>query len=113
MRGTSYFSKVKAAWKLAWKQISFRYQLILFSAVVLGFAFFFPFFFDFLEARDGAVLSDGFLDLIPARDSSWIVFFFLYSGILLGIRYNLLKPKNFLIGLEIYCMVTLMRITSL
>ncbi|MCX6291235.1 MAG: phosphatase PAP2-related protein [Bacteroidetes bacterium] len=109
----SSFTPVKQAWSHSWKQPSFRVQFIFFLAVVIGFAFFFPYFFDYLEARDGKILNDPLLNLIPPKDISWTVFFFLYSGILIGLFCNILKPKNFLIGLEIYALVTLLRITSL
>src|ERR1043166_9319076 len=98
-----YFKNVRLHWKEAWKQEAFRLQLMVFLVLAISFGFFFPFFFDYVEAREGKILSDPLLNLIPARESSWIVFLFLYTGIILGIRCNLLKPKNFLIGLEIYC----------
>lgn len=113
MKSVSYFSSVRENWRTIWRQPSFRIQFIIFLLPVIGFGFFFPFFFDYLEARDGIVLNDPIVNLLPAKDISWIVFFFLYSGILMGLACNLIKPKNFLIGLEIYCLVTLLRITSL
>jgi hypothetical protein len=109
----SNLTSFKSSWRSAWKQSAFRIQFFISLLIVIGFAFFFPFFFDYLEARNGKLLSDPLLDFLPPRDSSWMVFFCLYSGILIGLVCNLLRPKNFLIAMEIYSLVTLMRILSL
>jgi hypothetical protein len=113
MKSVSYFTSVRQLWRAALKQPSFRLQLILSLLILAGFGFFFPFFFDYVEGRHGILLNDPLLNLIQPRDTSWTVFFFLYTGIFMGIFINLRHPKNFLVMLEIYCMVTLLRITSL
>jgi hypothetical protein len=109
----SRLTPLKRNWIGAWNQPSFRIQFIISLLIILAFGFFFPFFFDYLEARDGMPLNDPLLNVLPPRDVSWMVFLCLYSGILIGTACNIIKPKNLLIALEIYFLVTMMRIFSL
>jgi hypothetical protein len=105
---TSYLS-----WKQAWNIPSFRLQFVASLCIIASFGFIFPWFFDFLEAREGPQLTDAVLNFFPAADISWIIFFFLYSGLLVSI-YGLAKfPVQMLIALETYWMVTLMRMLSI
>lgn len=101
------------SWKLAFGNVGYRVQFALSVATMIALALFFPTFFDYLEARQGAVLHDFLLDLIPAADVSWITFIFLYAGIFIGVGCNLFRPMNMLMALQTYVLVTLMRVVSL
>jgi hypothetical protein len=72
-----------------------------------------PYFFDYLEARTGPQLNDWFLSVFPAYDVSWVVFFFLYFGILISLFSLAKTPLPFLLALETYALVMLLRILSL
>jgi len=104
---------VSHRWQKCLKQPAFQVQLVIALSIVAAFGFIFPSYFDYLEARNGTLLNDPLLGLIPPKDSSWIIFFFLYTGIVTGIICNIIRPKNLLIGFEIYCMVTILRLISL
>jgi hypothetical protein len=104
---------VKDSWAIAWKHRSFRVQFIITLLVVLSFSVVFNRFFDFVESRHGSSLIDFVLDYLPVYDVSWLVFFFLYSGILVGIYYHLNHPKTILIVLQTYVLVTLTRICTI
>ena len=106
-------STIRLNWRTAWRQRLFRAQLIVCLLVIIAFGFLFPSFFDFIESRNGNTLNDFILNLIPPKDISWTVFLFLYLGIAIGMLSNLIKPKNFLIALEVYCLVTLLRMCSI
>ncbi len=101
------------AWEDAWKHASFRIQAIVTLVTVLSFTVIFNRFFDFVESRNGASLNDYLLELLPAYNVSWIVFFFLYSGIVFGLYYHLNHPKTILIAFQTYVLVTLMRICTI
>jgi hypothetical protein len=101
------------AWQKAWQSSSFRIQLVITVAIMLSFTVVFNRFFDFIEARNGTVLNDYLLQIIPSTDVSWVVFFFLYSGILLGVHYHLAHPKTILVAFQTYVLVTLMRIGTI
>ena len=105
--------KSQPTWQQAWSSISFRVQLIVTLLTITGLAMSWPYFFDFLEARSGPQLNDVFLNLLPAADVSWVVFFFLYGGIFIAI-YGLIKyPRQLLLALETYALVTLLRMLTI
>ena len=70
-------------------------------------------FFDFVEARQGVLLNDYLLNYLPSYNVSMIVFFFLYSGIFIGIYYHLIHPKAILIAFQTYILVTLLRLLTI
>ncbi len=106
-------SRIIDAWKTAWLHKAFRFQAILFLILVLSFTFIFKYFFDFVESRSGSYLNDPLLNTIPSYDVSWVVFFFLYSGILLGLWYHIAHPKTILIAFQTYVLVTLVRLCTI
>jgi hypothetical protein len=81
--------------------------------IVLSFIFIFGKFFDFVESRSGRHLNDYILNIIPSYDVSWTVFFFLYSGIFVGLYYHLIHPKTILVVFQTYLIVTLVRIGTI
>jgi hypothetical protein len=110
---TSYSSEIAAAWREVWRYKSFRWQAIITLLTVLSFSVIFNRFFDFIEGRKGSLLNDFVLQLLPAYNVSWVVFFFLYTGILAGIYYHLIHPKTILIAFQTYVIVTLIRIGTI
>jgi hypothetical protein len=109
----SRITTVKTRWIEAWKNPSFRIQFILSLVIIFAFSFFFPYFFDYIEARNGNPLNDPVLNNLPPKDLSWMVFLCLYSGILIGIFCNAGRPRNLLIAMETYFLVTLLRIFTI
>lgn len=101
------------SWKQAWSNHYFRLQLILSVLIIISFGFIFPWFFDFLEAREGPQLRDRLLHLFPSADISWTIFFFLYTGIAIAMSQLIKLPVQLLIAFETYCLVTLLRMLSI
>lgn len=99
-------SLTSQAWKKAWNLKAFRSQFIVSLLVLASFAWIFNWFFDFAEGRTGTKLQDPFLELLPVRNVSWTVFFFLYMGILIALYCNWSKPKLLLLALQTYVLVT-------
>ena len=93
----SYKKEINTAWRNAWKHKAFRVQSIITLIVVLSFSVIFNRFFDFVESRSGATMNDFLLPLLPGYNVAWIVFFFLYSGIFIGLYYHLNHPKTILV----------------
>ena len=112
-KNNSYSSVIAAAWRQAWTIPSFRIQAVITLIIILSFTVIFKQFFDFVESRQGALLNDYILVRIPSYNVSWIVFFFLYSGIIFGLYYHLGHPKTILIIFQTYVIVTLLRICTL
>ncbi len=112
-KNSTYFITITSAWKEAWTYPSFRIQSIITLLAVSSFTIIFSRFFDFVESRQGSFLNDFILAMLPAYNVSWIVFFFLYSGIIFGIYYHLHQPKIILIIFQTYVLVTLLRICTI
>lgn len=106
-------SEIGKSWKGAFSHPSFRNQFVLTFLVLLSFAFIFPYFFDFIEARNGPVMTDILLEQLPAMDVSLVVFFFLYSGIVVGLISHLSHPKAVLLAFQTYVLITLVRMLSI
>jgi hypothetical protein len=106
-------NRLPSAWKHAWQFRSFRIQAITTLVAVLSFTLIFNSFFDFVESRQGDYLQDYLIDMLPSYDVSWVVFFFLYSGIFLGLGYHLSHPKTILVAFQTYVLVTLLRICTI
>lgn len=106
-------SSIAKAWREAWGFRRFRIQAILTLIIILSFTVIFKSFFDFVESRNGTFLTDPLLELLPPYNVSWVVFFFLYSGIIFGLYYHLNHPKTILIIFQTYVIVTLVRICTI
>jgi hypothetical protein len=106
-------SNSQLSWKQAWNNKSFRLQLFVSLAIIASFTITWTYFFDYLEARDGPQLNDWFLNLFPAADISWVVFFFLYFGVFLSLVSLVKTPLPLLLALETYALVTLLRMLAI
>lgn len=91
----------------------YRLHLAAMLLCIVGLGTGTPYFFDFIESRSGMLLTDPVLDLLPSRNVSWLVFFILYSGAVLGLYSNSDKPVAFLLTLQSYVFVMLMRCLTL
>jgi hypothetical protein len=104
---------IKTAWRTAFHHAGFRIQFILTMAVTLSFSVVFHYYFPYVESRTGRQLSDFVLSILPPADVSHFVFFFLYSGMIIGLLSHLSHPKVILVAFQTYVLVTLMRIVTI
>lgn len=92
-------------WGIALENTRFRNKII---AGLLMFTFIlllFPYFFAFIEARNGLVLNDFLLDYLPPHDFSIPIFIIIWSTTILLIIRCINQPAIFL--QVIYCLVIL------
>jgi hypothetical protein len=104
---------LSTAWKYYWSIRSFRIQFIITVCVLISFMFFFPYFFDFIESRDGKLLSDPILEMLPAKDVSTFVFSLLYFAVLSWLIISIKNPAVLLSGIQTYAMVTVLRMITI
>jgi hypothetical protein len=71
-----------------------------------------PHFFAYIDSRTGTLLSDPLLEWLPAYDVSWLAFLLLYSSVILATLFLIRYPHSLLLCLQAYCLVTLMRFSS-
>ena len=100
-------------WRQALRVRGFRFQLAATIAAIAGIAAGTPYFFDYIESRSGPVLPDPLLDVLPGRNVSWLVFFILYSGVVVGLYANSRKPVYLLLSMQTYVFVMFMRCLTL
>jgi hypothetical protein len=100
-------------WSDAWKIPSFKWKFWVGMAVFAGILIYLPFFFDAIENRNGLVLPDFILELIPARNYSVAVFFLIWSSCLLLIIRMYRDPMMMLVILWAYNCVTLLRMACI
>jgi hypothetical protein len=67
------------AWKKAWSDHGFRIKTIIATVLLLAILTSFPFFFSYIEKRDGIQFNDRLLKLIPPIDVSGLTFILIWS----------------------------------
>jgi len=106
-------SALSLKWSDAWKIPSFKWKFWVGMAVFAGILASLPFFFDAIENRNGHVLPDFILDLIPAHNFSVAVFFLIWSSCLLLVLRIYRDPMILLVTLWAYNGVTLLRMACI
>ena len=110
---STYLLLVKRNWKEIWPDKTFRRLILATPFYIIAIASFFPWFFDFIEARNGKILGDIILDFLPAINVSGLIFFCLYTCLVISMTYLVAHPRQLLLTLLTYCMVTTLRIFSI
>lgn len=98
---------------VSWKKKNTLLLLAICIAYVVALALFWPFYFDFIEARSGTQLNDFLLELLPAKDISVVIFIALYAGVVIGLLSLIKTPESFLMAIFTYCFVTSLRIIAI
>jgi membrane-associated phospholipid phosphatase len=84
-------------WQLAIKNVSFRSKLIIGLILIVIVLFLLPFFFEFIEERQGYKLNDALLNVLPPADVSIPVFAMIWSMVLLFVIRSITNPQLFLL----------------
>ncbi len=101
---------LKKSWGECRKNPGFRIQLFASVAVLIFIMFLLPRYFNFIQQRNGWVLQDSLLQLIPARDVSFITFTFIYSALIITAISLTRYPLLLLRTLKSYCFLLIIRI---
>src|SRR5215204_3485143 len=83
-------------WAEMMKDESFRKKLYVGIVLALAILISFPFFFQYIEQREGEVLNDVLLGMIPARDVSIPIFTIIWSVTMLFFVRSAQNPTLFL-----------------
>jgi len=97
-------------WKLALKSRHFRIQFIVSLVVLATIAFLIPYFFLYIQQRNGIVLNDPLLKLLHPVDVSSVTFTVIYGALLLSIIHLSFSPERLLLMIEAYCILTFLRV---
>jgi hypothetical protein len=89
---------IAIAWRKAWSNRVFRIKTIVATIVFLSILIAFPFFFSLIEKRQGSLLHDPLLAVLPAIDVSVITFITIWSMIILFVVRCIQDPNIFIVG---------------
>jgi hypothetical protein len=104
---------IKDAWKAAWEDSVIRWQLIAIIVLIPVFILVLPFFFNYMEKRDGVVLNDWLLAQVPPHNVSVIIFSIIWGMILLTLYRSLRDPSIVITYCITLAFITVARITCI
>lgn len=100
-------------WQFAFKANGFRTKIIVSTSFLLLYAFIAPIIFEFIQQRNGYILSDYVLLHLPALNLSLPIFTLLYFLIASSILVFIFHPKSFLLTLVAYVILTTLRFSTI
>lgn len=100
-------------WLLAIKNIYFRWKLIAGILLLLMVVIFLPFFFQYIEQRQGYLPDDVLLNALPATNVSIPIFAMIWSMVLLFMIRSIKSPQLFLLYLFSFLLLCFFRIITL
>ncbi len=101
------------AWNDAWNNRIFKIKTIAGTVILLCVLSLLPYFFVFVEKRDGPQLHDRLLQLLPATDVSVLTFIIIWSVTLLLFIRCVKNPDIFLLMLWSFLLLCLSRILTI
>jgi hypothetical protein len=108
-----HFMTIKLNWQLLWRNRSFRYKLFVGGFLITIILICFPYFFQYIEQRNGVVLNDGLLFLIPPHNVSVLIFILIWSSSFFMLLTAVRKPGILLTFLIAYVILCLCRIVTI
>jgi hypothetical protein len=107
------FLTFSGAWRTAWQVKSFRNKLIIAAVLLLFCGWLAPIVFQYAEQRTGVILSDFILECFTPTDLSLPIFLVMDTLLLISIAVLITKPHHFLITLQAYVLLTLVRFLTI
>jgi hypothetical protein len=104
---------ISGAWRNALQVKSFRLKLILAAVLLLFCSWLAPIVFQYAEQRTGVLLSDFILEWLLVTDLSVVIFIVMDTLLIISIVALLIKPDYFLIVLQAYALLTLVRFATI
>ena len=101
------------AWQKALQVRGFRYKIGITLVLLILCAFLAPVLFQFIQQRPGILLDDYLLARLPTVDLSLWIFLLLYAFIFWGILSLAKEPDRFLLALQAYVLLTVLRFITL
>jgi hypothetical protein len=106
-------TSIKGIWKEAWSSPVKRSRLIAVIILVPIFALSLPFFFKYVEKRNGVVLNDLLLAQIPPHNLSVLIFTIIWGMILFILYRSLYNPSILITYCFTLAVVTVVRVTCI
>lgn len=109
----NYFRDCKLNWQQCWQNKSFRIKLFIGFIFITAILLCFPFFFQYIEQREGVVISDAILNAVPSLDVSVPIFMLIWSCAFLMLLAVIKNPEILLTFLIAYIILCILRIISI
>jgi len=106
-------NKVFDEWLNAWNYKDFKYRVSLTIPVFALVMYFMSNFLEYIENRKGVVLQDPILNLFAPMDVTWITFILIYSGLLIGVYFLFLEPRQMILAFQAYTLLYFFRVTGM
>lgn len=104
---------VREEWQEAWQAPAFRRKIVTGLPLLIIMLSCFPLFFQYIEKRNGVVLQDPVLRLIPPHNVSVALFIVIWSITLLSVFRAARSPQMFLTYLWAFILVSIFRIMTI
>lgn len=105
--------EIFVSWKQAMQTKAFRNRLIIAHVFLVGVILVLPHFFDFIEQREGILLFDPILNLIPAKDLSLPVFVCIWGTTALLLYRCASDPRIYITAIYGFVIVIFTRILTI
>ena len=96
-------------WTLYLKNEAVKKIFIIFIILLLGIAFITPYFFNYIQHRNGVQITDRLLDLLPTYDLSILIFIIIWFEILFVLVNGFMNPRILIRFITAYTLTTLSR----
>jgi PAP2 superfamily C-terminal len=106
-------SPALSAWRSALQGKSFKVKLIISIALLFLCAWLAPIVFQYAEQRQGVLLPDVILEWLAPKDLSLFIFIIMDALLVASVAALLTKPHHFLIVLQAYVILTLVRFATI
>lgn len=100
-------------WKEFLKDKNNRVELIITLLLLAAVLISLTNFLNYVEARQGVVLSDPILNLFSPIDLTWLIFALIYISIVAAIATLLKNPKQLLFAIQLYTLMVAIRIAAM
>lgn len=100
-------------WSKAWKNTTFRNQFLLSFLMLIGVSLHNFYYLRIFQSRQGTLINDYILSLLPPHDFSAIIFPLEYLSILIAIVFVFPNPVRFVKGLQMFSLVIFARTAAI
>ncbi len=104
---------IAIGWAELYKNKPIKNKFIAVIIILLFTLVFLPHFFNFIEHRDGKILNDVVLNVLPAKDVSLLIFSIIWLLSILLLVKAIQNPRLFVIFVTSFMLLTLSRIISI
>ncbi len=108
-----YNTTIKQRWQIAWGNKIFKHKLIIAFTLLVVIVCCLPFFFQYIEKRNGLILNDIILNKLAPKNVSLFIFLIIWIVTLVSIIRSVQQPHIFITLLSSFTVLTLSRILTI